>query len=107
VTTNQDSSATIGSNDIDNNTARVVTRKWNAEDSSFKHRKKGTAARTEGFVGRIKQLIEFIDEFGHCRVLNKYSADPSLGNWCSTMRCSYKKITGRIDSNEKSHPRPD
>ena len=86
VMTNQDSSAAI-----DNITARevTVTRKRNAEDSSFEsRRKKGTVARTGSFEGRCKQLIDFIDEFGHCHVPCKYSANPSLGNWCGTMRCS-------------------
>ena len=44
--TNPDSSAAIvRSKDMDNSTARgfTVTRKRNAEDSSFKSRKKGTA----------------------------------------------------------------
>jgi len=46
---NQDSSAAIRPKDMDNSTARgvTVTRKRNAEDSSFKSRKKGTVARNE------------------------------------------------------------
>jgi len=93
--TNQDSSAAIRSKDIDNSTARrvTVTRKRNAEDSSFdRSRKKGTAAITESFEGRCKQLIDFIDEFGHCNISCKYSVIPSLGQWCSTMRYSYNRI---------------
>ena len=46
--TNPDSSAAIRSNDMDNSTARGVTRKRNADDSSTKSRK-GTAARTGSF----------------------------------------------------------
>jgi len=78
-----DSSAAIRSTDMDSGAARGVTRKRNAEDSSFKSRKKGTAARTGSFEGRCKQLIDFIDEIGHCNVPRKFSADPSLGNWYS------------------------
>ena len=90
--TNLDSSATIRSKDCDNSTARGVTRERNAEDSS-KSRKKGTAARTDSFERRCKQLIDFIDEFGHCHVhTRKFSADPSLGEWCSAMRYAYNKI---------------
>jgi len=95
VMTNQDSSAAIRSKDTDNSTARgvTVTRKRNAEDSSFERsRKKVTAARSESFEKRCKQLIDFIDEFGHCHVPYSYSADPSLGKWCSTMRCTYNHI---------------
>ena len=88
--TDQDSSAAIMSKDMDNITARGVTRKRNAEYSSFKSRKKGT--RTGSFEGRCKQLIDFKDEFGHCDVPRKFSADPSLGNWCRTMRGSYSKV---------------
>jgi len=95
VMTNQDSSAAIRSKDMDNSTARgvTVTRKRNAEDPSFESsRKKGTAARTGSFEGQCKQLIDFIDEFGHCNVPYKYSANPSLGYWCGNMRCAYNKI---------------
>jgi hypothetical protein len=28
---------------------------------------------------RCKQLIDLIDEFGHCHVTGKFSADPSFG----------------------------
>ena len=77
---------------MDNSTARGVTRKRNAEDSSFKSRKKGKAARHASFEGRYKQLIAFMDEFGHCHVPWKFSADPSLGNWCGKMRCAYNQI---------------
>ena len=90
--TNQDSSAVISSKYIENSTARGYTRKRSAEESSLKSRKKGTAARNESFEGRCKQLIDFIDEFGHCNVPFRYSADPSLGQWCSTMRYSYNQI---------------
>ena len=85
-------SAAIRSNGIDNSTARGVMRKRNAEDSSFKSRKKGKAARTGSFERRYKQLIAFIDEFGHCHVPFRYSVDPSLGYWCGTMRYSYNQI---------------
>ena len=89
---NQESNAVIRSNDMDNSTTGGVTRKRNAEDSSLKSRKKGTAARNESFEGRFKQLIDFIDEFGHCHVPCKSSMDPSLGRRCSNMRSTYKKI---------------
>jgi len=83
VVNDPDSSAAIRSTDMDSGAARGVTRKRNAEDSSFKSRKKGTAGRNESFEGRCKQLIDFIDEIGHCNVPRKFSADPSLGNWYS------------------------
>jgi len=94
VMTNQDSGAAIRSKDIDNSTARgvTVTRKRNAEDSSVESRKKGTSARTEIFEGRCKKLTAFKSEFGHCNVPYRYSANPALGNWCSEIRSSYKKI---------------
>jgi len=81
---------------MDNSTARAVvtvTRKRNAEDSSNKSsRKKDTSARTNSFEGRYKQLNDFIDEFGHCNVSRRYSVNPSLGYWCSNMRCAYNQI---------------
>jgi hypothetical protein len=93
VTINPDSSAGIRTKDMDNNTETGVTRKRNAEDSSLKSRKKGRAARTERFEGRCKQLIDFIDDFGHhCHVPCRYSVNPSLGYWCGKMRCAYNQI---------------
>jgi len=93
VMTNQDSSAAIRLKDIDNGTARGVMRKRNAEDSSFENSsKKGTAARTGCFEYNAKQLIDFIDEFGQCNVPCRYSVNPSFGNWCSRLRCSYNQI---------------
>jgi len=44
------------------------------------------------FEQRCHDLLAFKSEFGHCNVSRKYSADPSLGNWCNTIRSSYKKI---------------
>jgi hypothetical protein len=58
-------------------------------DFSLKSRKKGTAARTERYEERYNQLIDFIDEVGHCNVPSKYSVDPALGTWCVEMRCAY------------------
>jgi hypothetical protein len=86
VTINPDSSAGIRTKDMDNNTETGVTRKRNAEDSSLKSRKKGS------FEGRYKQLIDFIDEFEYCNVSRKSLADPSSGQWCSTLRCAYNQI---------------
>ena len=89
---NQESNVAIRPNDMDDSTARGVTKKRNVEDSSSnKKRMKGTSARNESFEGRYKQLIDFIDEFGHCNVSRKNSVNPSLGMWCSYMRCAYNK----------------
>ena len=66
-----------------------MTRKRNADDSSTKSRKKGKAARSGSFEQRYKELVEFIDEFGHCNVPHRYSANPSLEQWCSKMRYYY------------------
>ena len=90
--TNPDISATIRTKDMDNSTETGVTRKRNAEDSSTNCRKKGTAARTGRFEERYTQLIEFIDEFGHCNVPYRYSANPPLGYWCSIMRRAYNQV---------------
>jgi hypothetical protein len=89
---NHESNATIISNDMDNSTARGVTRKRNAEDASLKSRKKGKVSRNDSFEGRCKQLIDFTNKFGHCHVPWKYSVDPSLWNWCRDTRYNYNKI---------------
>ena len=89
---NPDRVAAIRSKDMDDSTVRGVTRKRNAEDSSFKSRKKGTAAITKSFEGRCKELVDFMNEFGHCNVPSKYPANPTLGHWCGTMRYRYNQI---------------
>jgi len=47
---------------------------------------------TEIFEPRCHDLEAFKSEFGHCNVPRQYSVNPSLGNWCSRLRCSYNKI---------------
>jgi len=47
---------------------------------------------TETFEQRCRDLEAFKSEFGHCNVSRKYSANPSLGNWCSNIRCTYNQI---------------
>ena len=90
---NEESDAAILSNDMDNSTARGDTRKRNGEDSTLKSgRKKGRVSRNQSFEGRFKQLVDFVDKFGHCHVPYKYLVNPSLGRWCSMMRSAYNKI---------------
>jgi hypothetical protein len=48
--------------------------------------------KQQTFDGRFKQLKDFKSKFGHCNVTQSYSMDPSLGNWCSTMRRYYNQI---------------
>ena len=43
------------------------------------------------FEQRCYDLEGFKSEFEHCNVPSKYSADPSLGNWCDKMRCAYNQ----------------
>jgi hypothetical protein len=47
---------------------------------------------TETFEQRCHALEAFKSEFGHCNVPQRYSADPSLGQWYGKMRCAYNKI---------------
>ena len=39
---------------------------------------------------RFRELREFKAQFGHCLVPNKYSANPTLGQWVSTQRSNYR-----------------
>jgi hypothetical protein len=90
---NQKSDAAIRLSVMDSSTARGGTRKRNGEDFSLKSgRKKGKVSRNESFEGRCKQLVDFVDKFGHCHVPYKYLVNPSLGRWCSMMRSAYNKI---------------
>ena len=48
------------------------------------------------FKERCRELIAFKEEFGHCNVPNNFANNPSLGQWCSTMRGYYKKIQNEM-----------
>jgi hypothetical protein len=39
---------------------------------------------------RFQQLCEFKEQFGHCLVPKRYSANPKLGNWVSVQRRNYR-----------------
>ena len=55
---------------------------WNAIKSS------GDTA----FNKRFDELSEFKTIFGHCDVPQKYTDNPGLGNWCSTVRSAHNQI---------------
>jgi hypothetical protein len=42
--------------------------------------------QTDSWSVRFQQLSEFRAQFGHCLMPNKYSANPTLGQWVSTQR---------------------
>ena len=44
-----------------------------------------------GFDDRLDDLMAFKDKYGHCDV-STLGEDASLGQWCSQLRLSYKKI---------------
>ena len=56
------------------------------------------------FDERIKDLMSFKAEFGHCNVAKSRSRNTkhySLGSWCSNMRMSYKAIKEGRSSGRK------
>jgi len=44
------------------------------------------------FETRCRELIAFKEEFGHCDVPTKYTANRTLGTWCNHVRTAYKSI---------------
>jgi len=52
-----------------------------------------------GWDERFKQLKEYKEQNGHCRVPQKYKANTQLGNWVNNQRRAYKK--GKISSEQK------
>jgi hypothetical protein len=48
-------------------------------------------ARNSQWLDRFRQLCEYKVEFGHCRVPNRYSANPTLGAWVCYQRKTYKE----------------
>ena len=62
-----------------------------------KYNKRTNNMRGRGiFKERCRELIAFKEEFGHCNVPNNFANNPSLGQWCSTMRGYYKKIQNEM-----------
>jgi hypothetical protein len=49
----------------------------------------------ETFEQRCHDLETFKSEFGHCNVPSRYSANTSLGQWCSKMRYTFNQIQQR------------
>jgi hypothetical protein len=56
------------------------------EEIGFKWKMKTT------FEQRCHDLEALKSKFGYCYVPKKYSVNPSLGSWCSTMRSTYNEI---------------
>lgn len=52
------------------------------------------------FDERCNQLLQFREEFGHCRVQRNDKDNQSLGIWCKNMRAAYSK---RINGKESIH----
>ena len=49
------------------------------------------------FEERFNQLLRFKEEFGHCNVVQSYSENPALGQWCSGLRSMYNKIKNGVN----------
>ena len=49
-----------------------------------------TDCLTYTWSARFEQLLEFKAQFGHYLVPEQYAANPTLGRWVKTQRCSYK-----------------
>ena len=56
------------------------------------------------FDERCNQLLQFKEEFGHCRVKKNYIGNPSLGTWCKNMRVAYNKRINGMESKHKLTP---
>jgi hypothetical protein len=54
-----------------------------------------------GFDERLNDLMAFKAKFGHCDVPRTAGEDSSLGQWCSKVRMSYKKIQNNQKPNNK------
>ena len=46
----------------------------------------------EAFERRCFELETFKEEFGHCKVHQRYAGNPQLGKWCNHLRTAYRKI---------------
>ena len=69
------------------------------ENAGFKWRLKNST-----FDERFDELMEFKDEFGHCNVSSISKDYLTLGQWCSSLRQSYRKIQkGETPNNKLSN----
>ena len=74
-----------------NDTAGTKVRKG----KKLKSRKNRQKSNVD-FEERCEQLLEFKDEFGHCNVPAKYSANIAFGSWCHKMRYNHnQKLKGK------------
>ena len=62
------------------------------------------SGRVLNFHRRCTHLLQFKEEFGHCKVPQKYAANPSLANWCTRMRNSYSRMQRGLKSDCKLSP---
>jgi hypothetical protein len=49
-------------------------------------------AGCESWNSRIKELLQYREENGHCLVPTKYPPNRALGVWVSTQRSQYKRF---------------
>ena len=70
----------------------LTTPKTKSRKKRKAHKDKSTQQSETVFDQWCNQLFRFKEECGHCDIPQKYADNPSLGQWCSTMRSAYKKI---------------
>lgn len=83
----------ISANDSTTNTQQS----GNIHDVSYTRARRRKEADTI-FEERFNQLLQFKEEFGHCNVPIKYSENPSLGQWCSSLKSMYNRIQNGVQS---------
>ena len=70
------------------------------QQTSGKKKRKRRAPQQSFHDDRFNDLMAFKAKYGHCDVSTR-GEDPSLGQWCCTLRKSYKKIQNNQKPNNK------
>ena len=96
---NKDNSLSEGIGDESStNNSTTDTQQSSNMHVSYKHVRKEDDAY---FEERCNQLLQFKEAFGHCNVPQKYAENPSLGQWCNTMRSTHNKIMKGIHKSSR------
>ena len=69
-------------------------------DATRKGTKRKRRAPVKSFDDRLNDLMAFKTKYGNCDVSHR-GEDPSLGQWCTLLRTSYKKIQNNQKPNIK------
>ena len=89
---------------VSNNTSTNNHASTTVTNASIPSKPPSFHSKNTTFEERCNQLLRFKEEFGHCKVPNVYSDNPSLGNWCNSTRSAYRRTQQGLKSDRNLTP---